>query len=175
MSRDSGGRRDTRRPRRGRDRDRDRDRDPAATKERIEKEFTREIEMRLTYFLQSEEPELEFEPMNSYRRRVVHTVAKKFELESESRGEDRERYVCVKRTGATPAAAPVRVRMWDYGHQTFPVNPGPKGVRMALKADGSLEILRDDDHSQVLDERVVTSREFRVRQGKILVPGDPDY
>ena len=131
--------------------------------------------MRLTYFLQSEEQELEFEAMNSYRRRVVHTLAKKFALESESRGEDRERYVCAIKTGVTPAAAPVKVRLWDFGSQTFPVNPGKNGVHMALKSDGSLEMLIGNDRSQVLADRVVTTKEFRVRQGKILMPGEAGY
>jgi R3H domain len=175
MRRESGGRRGPRRPRR--DREHDRDRDPASIKERIEKEFAREIEMRVSYFLQSPEEELELEPMNSYRRRMVHNLAGKYHLRSESRGEDRERYVVLVKTGETAAAAPPpsRVRLWDFGNQTFPVNPGARGVHVALKVDGSVELLREGDRSQVLADRVVTSHEFRVRQGKILVPGDPGY
>jgi hypothetical protein len=196
MHRDSEGRRGPRRPRR----DRERDRDPADVKERIDREFAREIEMRISYFLQSPEEELELEPMNSYRRRMVHSIAGKYQLRSESRGEDRDRYVCLVKTGETAAVpeapagdapagdapagdAPVaaetraapRVRLWDYGNQTFPVNPGKRGIHMALKVDGSLEIFREDNRSHVLAERVVTTREFRVRQGRIVVPGDPGY
>lgn len=132
--------------------------------------------MRISYFLQSPEQELELEPMNSYRRRVVHNIAGKFHLRTESRGEDRDRYVCLIKTGETPASpAPSRVRLWDYGSQVFPVNPGPKGIHVALKVDGSVELLREEERAQVLAERLVTTHEFRVRQGKILVPGDPGY
>jgi R3H domain len=198
MERESAGRSGPRRPRRDRDREggrgrgreRDRDRDPAEAKERIEREFTREIEMRISYFLQSQEPELELEPMNSYRRRIVHNLAGRFHLRTESRGEDRDRYVCLVKTeetvaepqGAAPAGAQgvapaetPRVRLWDFGSQTFPVNPGPNGIHMALKSDGSLEIFRPEERSHVLAERVITSREFRVRQGQLLMPGDPGY
>lgn len=175
MARDSDGRRGGRRPRRDRGRDRERERDPAEIRERIEKEFGREIEMRITYFLQSGEEELELEPMNSYRRRMVHNIAKKFQLQSESRGEDRERYVCLIKTPDAAAPPTTRVRLWDYGNQTFNVKPGPNGVHMALKVDGSIEILREEERAHVLSDRLVTSHEFRVRKGKILVPGDPDY
>lgn len=183
MARDSEHRRGPRRPRRDRDgrRDRERERDPAEIKERIDREFGREIEMRISYFLQSEETELELEPMNSYRRRMVHNVARKFSLDTESRGEDRNRYVCLIKTEDTPAkAADVpaqapRVRLWDYGSQTFPVNPGKKGIHMALKVDGSIELFRESERSHVLADRVVTAREFRVRDGKIVQPGEPGY
>jgi len=186
MHRDSGGRGGPRRPRQGRDRDRnrerDRDRDPAEVKERIDREFAREIEMRIAYFLRSPEEELELEPMNSYRRRMVHTIGIKFNLRTESRGEDRDRYVCLVKTPETLApeaaaeATPAgRVRLWDYGSQTFPVNPGTEGIHMALKVDGSLELFREQDRAHIVADRVVTAREFRVRQGRILLPDDPDY
>jgi len=190
MQRDSRGRGGPRRPRQGRERERERD--PAEVRERIDREFQREIEMRIAYFLRSPEQELELEPMNSYRRRMVHNISGKYNLRSESRGEDRDRYVCLVKTEETPAgdaaageaaaaAAPVtaapapRVRLWDYGTQTFPVNPGANGIHMALKVDGSLELFRERDRAHILADRVITSREFRVRQGKLLMPDDPGY
>lgn len=139
--------------------------------------------MRISYFLQSPEEELELEPMNSYRRRMVHSIASKFHLRTESRGEDRDRYVCLVKTAETQTtpdtggeAPPARrVRLWDYGNQTFPVKPGPNGIHMALKVDGSIEIFRDADRSHILADRVIKAHEFRVRQGKLLEPGDPGY
>jgi hypothetical protein len=170
MARDNEGRRRPRRPRR------EESRDPAEIKEKIDREFGREIEMRIGYFLQSDEQELALEPMNSYRRRMVHTIAKKFNLDSESRGEDRERYVCLIKTGETaPVPAPSRVRMWDFGTQSFNVNPGEHGVRMALKIDGSVEIWRESEKNHIITDRVVTSPQFRIRQGKIVMPGEPGY
>ncbi|MCH8884679.1 MAG: hypothetical protein IIA41_14440, partial [SAR324 cluster bacterium] len=104
----------------------------------MDREFSREIEMRIGYFLQSAEEELELEPMNSYRRRLVHNIAKNFRLHSESRGEDRDRYVCLIKTQETETEPPSRVRLWDYGTQIFNVSPGENGIRMALKIDGSV-------------------------------------
>ncbi len=138
--------------------------------------------MRIAYFLRSPEEELELEPMNSYRRRMVHSIAVKFNLRTESRGEDRDRYVCLVKTPETLAAVAVaeaapagRVRLWDFGSQTFPVNPGKAGIHMALKVDGSLELFREQDRAHIVADRIVTTREFRVRQGRILLPDDPGY
>ena len=170
MARDNEGRRRPRRPQR------EESRDPAEIKEKIDREFGREIEMRIGYFLQSEERELDLEPMNSYRRRMVHTIAKKFTLDSESRGEDRERYVCLLKTQeTTQSPPPSRARMWDFGSQNFNVNPGQHGIRMALKIDGSVEIWRASEQSHIITDRVVTTQEFRIRQGKIVMPGEAGY
>lgn len=145
----------------------------------MDQDFQRELEMRITYFLQSEEQSLDLEPMNSYRRRIVHTVAKKYNMTSESRGEDRDRYVCLIKSGdttaATAAAAPTNVRLWDFGTQSFTINPGENGLHMALKIDGSVEIWNEREKNQIIADRVVNANEFRIRQGKILVPGDAGY
>ncbi len=160
-----------RRPRKPR-----RDEDPSAARERIEKDFIREMEMRIAYFIQSDEPELELEPMNSYRRRIAHNLASKYNMNSESRGEDRERRVCLVKTGETSSDPPQsKVRLWDYGIQTFTVNPGEKGIRMALKIDGSVELYREGEKKNIIADRVVEASEFRVRKGKILVPGESGY
>lgn len=170
MARDDDNRKRPFRPRR------DRDDSPEAAKERIEKEFSREIEMRVTYFLNSDEQELALEPMNSYRRMVVHTVAKKNGLGTESRGEDRDRHVCLLKTSETPkAAAPGKVRLWDFGSQSFPVKPGENGIHMALKVDGSLEIWQEREKKNIIADRIIHDSEFRIRKGKILVPGEAGY
>lgn len=160
-------------PRGGRDSRGSRDsRDP---KERMEKDFSREIEMRIGYFLDSDEAELELEPMNSFRRRVVHTLAKDYNLGSESRGEDRDRYVALLKSGDTPEVSPKKPRLWDFGNQTFPVNPGKKGIHLALKIDGTIEIFQESEKKNTVNDRVVTSTEMRVRKGLILTPEDSDY
>lgn len=143
----------------------------------MDRDFQREVEMRITYFLKSEEQSLDLEPMNSYRRRMVHTIAKKYNMTSESRGEDRERYVCLIKSGDTPAAAaaPTNIRLWDFGTQSFTINPGENGLHMALKIDGSVEIWNEREKNQIIADRVVNANEFRIRQGKILVPGDAGY
>ncbi len=205
-----------RRPRTPRGGDNRNSRDSAA-KERAEQEFRREIETRFHFFLDSDENELELEPMNSFRRRIAHTVAKEFNFDTESRGEEPNRYVALIKTedsvapeGGTsaepeaemeadePAAeeqpAPSRPReargeredhrparrerpprKWDYGNQTFPIEPGKDGLRLALKSDGSLEVWRASEEDYIVFECMVTAREVRVRDGKIVQPGEPGW
>ena len=168
MHRDHDRKRQPRRPRR--------ESTPEERKEKIDRDFQRELEMRITYFLKSEEQSLDLEPMNSYRRRMVHTVAKKYAMTSESRGEDRERYVCLVKSGDTPPPTETgNVRLWDFGTQSFTVNPGENGLHMALKIDGSVEIWNEREKNQIIADRVVKSTEIRIRQGKILEPGEPGY
>ncbi|HEX7928656.1 MAG TPA: R3H domain-containing nucleic acid-binding protein, partial [bacterium] len=77
---DTSHRRRGRRPggHRGRDRDRDRDHDGSHEEhdgvDRVQaaREFTLEMESRLNLFVESEERELALEPMNSFKRRIVH-------------------------------------------------------------------------------------------------------
>ena len=149
-------------------------RDPK-DQERMDKEFLKEMEMRIGYFLESGERELELEPMNSYRRRMVHDMVKNFGLTSESRGEDRSRYVTLIKTEETKVPAGKAPRLWDFGNQVFPVNPGSKGIHLALKLDGTVEIYQASEKKHIVDDRVVTSKAIRIRKGKILQPEDPGY
>jgi hypothetical protein len=196
-----------------------RGRDSDADRERAELEFTAEMHERLQQFLASDEQGLALEPMNSFRRRIVHNLAKEYNIETESRGEERERHVYLIRTassaaptGATnrPAESgepresrapraprevrevretrrpreahaedatdfPSSSRVWDFGSQTFSVNPGEHGVHMAVKRDGSVEIFQERDRAHVVVERLVTARQFRVRKNQILQPGEPGW
>lgn len=212
-------------PPRGRGRE---DRD-GFDRERSEREFTQEMQSRLKIFVEAEETELALEPMNSFKRRIAHNLAKDYQIQSESRGEERERHVFLRKTAETaipperpaepereqPAApereesaapereerpAPERAerperparpersdrdaprsssrsssRAWDFGSQTFPVKPGPAGVHIALKVDGSVELYREADKNYVVADRVVTARQFRIRGGKIVQPGEPGW
>lgn len=211
-SRDEGPRRPRRRKRppgrEGRDSREGREaRESGLDRERSEREFGDEMHRRLQQFLVSDEQGMALEPMNSFKRRIVHNLAKEYRIETESRGEDRERYVYLMRTtsSATPEHAPRGIpaerppgasgsdrgrdeeppedatdfpsaaRVWDFGSQTFPVNPGENGVHIAVKRDGSIEIFQEKDRSHVVAERVVTARQIRVRKGKILQPGEPGW
>lgn len=145
-------------------------------KDRAEAEFTADINNRLRHFMESDETELSLEPMNSYKRRLVHQIAKPFNLGTDSRGEEPERYVYLEKTpdSRTPKNAP-RAREWDFGTITYAVNPGEDGLRLALKLDGSLEIWREGNTHHIVDERLVTSRQVRIRKGKIVQPGEPGW
>jgi hypothetical protein len=235
-SRDEGPRRPRRRgrppAREGQDSRQSRDsREGGFDRDRSEQEFTEEMHHRLQQFLASDEQNLTLEPMNSFKRRIVHNLAKEYQIETESRGEDRERHVFLVRTtvSATPAEAPRHQpgeappraphrepseapprahhrepreapplapeqertgererpddatdypsssRAWDFGSQTFPINPGEHGVHIAIKRDGSIEIFQEKDRNHVVAERLVTARQFRVRKGKIIQPGEPGW
>ncbi len=69
-----------------------------AEREAAEREFLAEMEERLQQFIESDEKDLALEPMNSFKRRLVHNLAKTFRIQTESRGEDRDRYVYLIRT-----------------------------------------------------------------------------
>ncbi len=114
--------------------------------------------------------------MNSYKRRQVHHLAKPYHLDSDSRGEEPERYVYLVKTDKSrvPKSAG-KAREWDFGTITYPVNPGKEGLHLALKVDGSLEIWREGQHHLVVDDRVVTARQVRIRKGKIVQPGEPGW
>ena len=149
--------------------------DPAERQERQEKKFLEELENRIKYFLMSEDRQLELEPMNSYKRRLVHKLAVQYKLGTESRGEEPERWVCLIRTEEAVMPEGRKPRLWDFGVQTFPVNPGKEGIRLALKSDGSLEVWSEAERHRILDDRLVTSRQVRIRNGKIVTPDDPEW
>ncbi len=67
------------------------------------------------------------------------------------------------------------MRLWDYGAQTFAVNPGREGIHMALKVDGSVEMWRASERNHIVADRVITTPEFRIRQGRFVMPGEPGY
>jgi hypothetical protein len=206
-------------------------------RDRSEQEFTDEMHARLQQFLASDEQGMALEPMNSFKRRIVHNLAKEYGIETESRGEERDRHVYLVRTtsSATPSNAPRRKagepsepglpadeeeggadadlprheparpreelpreerphraegrsrapddatdlagssRVWDFGSQTFPVNPGPQGVHIAVKRDGSIEIFQERDRNHIVADRVVTAKQFRVRKNRIIQPGEPGW
>jgi len=166
--------RERRPPRRGRpDRDRNEGGDP---RERINEMFKSDMETRIKYFMTAEDKELEFEPMNSFKRRLIHEVARPYNLETASRGEEPNRYVCLIKTKESKIPEKTSMpRLWDFGNQTFPINPGKDGVQLVLKTDGSLELGDDENQRNVVDSRLVTAKEVRIRGGKIVQPGDPTW
>jgi hypothetical protein len=146
--------------------------------DQLDRRFQEELEERIRQFLASEETSLELEPMNSYKRRLAHKIAMDFKLDTESRGEEPTRWVCLVRTAdsAAPPSRPApRARTADFGAQTFPVNPGPEGIRLALMADGSVQLYNESEQHRVVSDRLVHSRQIRVRNGKIVTPDDPDW
>ena len=164
------------RPRRPRSRRPDDREDGKNFKDKADADFIEDIENRIRYFMASDSKELEFEPMNSYKRRLVHQASKPYKLDTDSRGEEPGRYVCLIRSSASELPKGVsQPRLWDYGSQTLAVNPGENGLRMALKVDGSVEVWQENQGHLVLHDKVVTSRQIRIRKGKIVQPDEPGW
>ena len=45
----------------------------------------------------------------------------------------------------------------------------------ARTIDGSIELFQERERHQVVADRVVTSKQFRVRKGRIVQPGEPGW
>ena len=63
-----------------------------------DEELIAEINDALVRFIKSEETQLQLEPMNSFRRRMVHKIGTKYKLTSESTGEGINRSVSLRKT-----------------------------------------------------------------------------
>ncbi|MCZ6627521.1 MAG: hypothetical protein O7E56_04750 [SAR324 cluster bacterium] len=165
-----------RNPRRPRSRPPARNSEQASPRDRGDAEFSEDIETRIRYYMASDSQELVLEPMNSYKRRLVHQIAKPYNLDTDSRGEEPGRHVVLIKSAQSSTPQGRRgPKLWDYGTQTLPVNPGEDGIRLALKMDGSVEIWQESQQHLVLNEREVHGRQIRIRKGKIVEPGDMDW
>ncbi|MBF0278395.1 MAG: hypothetical protein HQM13_11410 [SAR324 cluster bacterium] len=140
---------------------------------REDQEFLDSVHEDLEKFLKGDQEMYEFQPMNSYRRRLVHNLVSDFKLKSHSVGEE-ERFVCVIKT--ENAAVPKKKsnsyhKVHDYGMQTFWVAPK---TRIILRSDGSFGIPLKSDRLASVDERVV-ERSFRIRNNKIVCQGEEGW
>lgn len=138
---------------------------------------TREAAQR---FLESDEQVLTFEPMSSYRRRIVHKVGTHYKLHSRSMGEGDARYVCLLKSPDTkvpehprrkPHDSPEALRV-DRGMETFCAKPG---TQLVLRKDGSFGIPMQEKESEILDRRTITNGLFRIRKGRLVCNQDQDW
>ena len=130
-------------------------------------------------FLESDDEVLAFEPMSSYRRRIVHKVGTHYTLHSRALGEGDDRYVCLlKSTDAKisetprrkPHESPEALRV-DYGMDTFNAKPG---IQVVLRKDGSFGVPMRARESEILDRRTIATRLFRIRKGRLVCNQDHD-
>ena len=131
-------------------------------------------------FLESDDEVLAFEPMSSYRRRIVHKVGTHYKLHSRSLGEGDDRYVCLlKSTDAKisetprrkPHESPEALRV-DYGMDTFNAKPG---IQVVLRKDGSFGVPMRERESEILDRRTIANGLFRSRKGRLVCNQDQDW
>ena len=138
-----------------------------------DEELISEINDTVVRFIKSEETHLQLEPMNSFRRRMVHKIGTKYKLTSESTGEGINRSVSLRKTKLTEITGNITLNKdIDRGIEIFYAKPG---TEIVLRKDGSFGIERNDPETRIIDKRPVEDGEFRIRQNKIVCRHDSNW
>ena len=138
-----------------------------------DQELMTEINAALISFIKSNETHLQMDPMNSYRRRMVHKIGTEFKLTSESTGEGDSRSVRLEKTNASAIPENVNKKsVFDRGIEIFYAKPG---AEIVLRNDGSFGISLKERETRVLDKRTVEDGEFRIRENKIICKDDSNW
>jgi len=138
-----------------------------------DQELMMEINAALVRFINSDDSHLQLEPMNSYRRRMVHKIGSKYHLTSESIGEGDSRSVRLGKTNSTAIPKNSNYnKVIDRGIEIFYAKPG---AEIVLRNDGSFGISLKERESRVLDRRKVEDGEFRIRENKIICKQDSKW
>ena len=138
-----------------------------------DEELIVEINDALVRFVNSEETQLQMEPMNSFRRRMVHKIGTKYKLTSESTGEGINRSVSLKKTELTEIPENIiEDNVIDRGIEIFYAKPG---TEIILRKDGSFGLAYKERETRILDRRPVVDGEFRIRQNKIVCRNDSNW
>jgi len=138
-----------------------------------DEELIAEINDTLVSFIKSEEIQLQLEPMNSFRRRIVHKIGTKYKLTSESTGEGINRSVSLRKTQLTGIPENIMQNsVIDRGIEIFYSKPG---TEIVLRKDGSFGIALNERETRILDRRPVEDGEFRIRQNKIVCRNDSNW
>ena len=136
-------------------------------------ELMTEINAAIVRFIQSDETNLQMDPMNSYRRRMVHKIGTEYKLSSESTGEGENRSVRLSKTATTEIPENINKQMViDRGIEIFYVKPGSEIV---LRNDGSFGVALKERDNKILDKRTVEEGEFRIRDNKIICKQDSNW
>jgi hypothetical protein len=150
-----------------------------------DEEFLREINEEILEFLEKDEEILEFDPMNSYQRRLVHQMGTLYQLSSKSVGSRDDRYVCllksqplgeilaaVEEPKPAPGPTPSKGVTIDRGNEIFYCRPGQK---ILLRTDGSFGVPTSDNTMRVVDEREIDSGMFRIQRNHLICPQDEQW
>ena len=138
-----------------------------------DEELIAEINDTVVRFIKSKKTQLQLEPMNSFRRRMVHKIGTKYKLTSESSGEGINRSVSLRKTELTEIPKNImQINDIDRGIEIFYSKPG---TEIVLRKDGSFGIALDERETRILDRRPVEEGEFRIRQNKIVCRHDSDW
>ena len=138
-----------------------------------DEELIAEINDTLMRFVKSEETHLQLEPMNSFRRRMVHKIGTKCKLTSESTGEGINRSVSLNKTEITEIPENImQKQVIDRGIEIFYAKPG---TEIVLRNDGSFGIALNEKETRILDRRHVEDGEFRIRNNQIVFRHDSNW
>ena len=138
-----------------------------------DQELMTDINAAIVCFIQSDESQLQMEPMNSYRRRMVHKIGNEYKLSSESTGEGDSRSVRLSKTATTAIPENInKKRVIDRGIEIFYAKPG---AEIVLRNDGSFGVSLNERENKILDRRTVKEGEFRIRVNKIICKQDSNW
>ena len=138
-----------------------------------DEELIAEINDTVVRFIKSKKTQLQLEPMNSFRRRMVHKIGTKYKLTSESSGEGINRSVSLRKTELTEIPKNImQINDIDRGIEIFYSKPG---TEIVLRKDGSFGIELNEHENRILDRRPVEDGEFRIRQNKIVCRNDSNW
>ena len=138
-----------------------------------DEELIAEINEKLVRFIKSDETHLQLEPMNSFRRRMVHKIGTQYKLTSESTGEGINRSVSLRKTELTEIPENlIQNIVIDRGIEIFYAKPG---TEIVLRKDGSFGIAINERETRILDRRIAEDGEFRIRQNKIVFRNDSNW
>ncbi len=138
-----------------------------------DQELMTDINAAIVRFIQSDESQLQMEPMNSYRRRMVHKISTEYKLSSESIGEGDSRSVRLSKTATTAIPENInKKRVIDRGIEIFYAKPG---AEIVLRNDGSFGVSLKEHENKILDRRTVEEGEFRIRDNKIICKKDSNW
>lgn len=138
-----------------------------------DQELMTDINAAIVRFIQSDESQLQMEPMNSYRRRMVHKISTEYKLSSESIGEGDSRSVRLSKTATTAIPENInKKRVIDRGIEIFYAKPG---AEIVLRNDGSFGVSLKELENKILDRRTVEEGEFRIRDNKIICKQDSNW
>ena len=138
-----------------------------------DQELMTDINAAIVRFIQSDESQLQMEPMNSYRRRMVHKISSEYKLSSESIGEGDSRSVRLSKTATTAIPENInKKRVIDRGIEIFYAKPG---AEIVLRNDGSFGVSLKEHENKILDSRTVEEGEFRIRDNKIICKKDSNW
>ena len=138
-----------------------------------DQELLTDVNTGIVRFIKSDETFLQMEPMNSYRRRMVHKIGADYKLSSESTGDGENRSVRLSKTPETTIPENINSqRVIDRGIEIFYAKPG---AEIVLRKDGSFGVSLKERESKILDRRTVVDGEFRIRENKIICKQDSNW